>query len=77
MHWKLRCRNKKQNKKILRLTLYGKIRNARLKLEQMFFKKSVYWRIQTMTSDFNMTSHGNIGTGNLKFIYNMKFNITY
>ena len=33
MHWKLQCRNKEQDKKILRLKLYGKIRNARLKME--------------------------------------------
>ena len=71
MHWKLQCRNKKQNTKILRLKLYGKIRKARLKLEQMFFKKSVYWRIHTMTSGFNMTRHGNICIGNLKYIYNI------
>ena len=33
MHWKFQCRNKKQDKKIMRLKLYGTIRNARLKLE--------------------------------------------
>ena len=33
MHWKFQCRNKKQDKKILWLKLYGKIRNASLKLE--------------------------------------------
>ena len=34
MPWKLHCRNKKQDKKILRLKLFEKIRNARLKLER-------------------------------------------
>ena len=33
MHWKSQCRSKKQDNKILRLKLYGKIRNSRLKLE--------------------------------------------
>ena len=42
MHWKLQCRSKKQDKKTLRLKLYGKIRNARLKLEpNVLIKKRV------------------------------------
>ena len=43
MQWNLQYRNKKQDKKILRLKLYGKIGNARLKLEpNALIKKSVY-----------------------------------
>ena len=42
MPWKLLCRNKKQDKKILRLKLFGKIRNAKLKLEpNVLIKKRV------------------------------------
>ena len=51
MHWKLQCRNKEQDKKILRLKLYGKIRNARLKLEpNVLIKKRL--RSQTQLTFF-------------------------
>ena len=53
MHWKLQCRIKKQDKKILRLKLYGKIRNARLELEpNVFIKKKRVSLISTKSNSY-------------------------
>ena len=45
MHRKFGNENKKQNKKNLRLKIYGRIKNVRLKLEpSVLIKRNVYCR---------------------------------